>query len=88
MAFVIAQPCIGVKDGACVAVCPMDCIHPRPDSPDFGAHEQFYIDPALCIDCNLCTDECPVKAIFQDQDLPAEWVSFIEKNAAHFREPK
>ena len=85
MAYVIAEPCIGVKDGACVTVCPMDCISPRPDSPEFGGHEQLYINPEVCIDCDLCAGECPVKAIFPDVDVPAEWVGFIEKNAAHFR---
>ena len=85
MAYVIAQPCIGVKDGACVAVCPMDCIHPRPGEADFAKHEQLYIDPSQCIDCHLCVDECPVKAIFHEDDLPLEWASFLEKNAAHFR---
>ena len=84
MAYVIAQPCIGVKDGACVVVCPMDCIHPRPDSPDFTEADQLFIEPGACIDCGLCVGECPVGAIFHEADVPAEWASFIEKNAAHF----
>jgi NAD-dependent dihydropyrimidine dehydrogenase PreA subunit len=84
MTFVIAQPCIGVKDTACVAICPMDCIHPTKDEAGFDAAEMLYIDPSLCIDCGLCVDECPVNAIFQDADLPAEWQHFIEKNAAHY----
>ena len=86
MAYVIAQPCIGVKDTACVTVCPVDCIHPTKDEADFEKHEQLYIDPSPCIDCDLCAGECPVAAIFRDQDLPAQWSSFIEKNAAHYRE--
>ena len=85
MAYVIAQPCIGVKDTACLTVCPIDCIHPTPDEADFDKHDQLFIDPEPCIDCGLCALECPVQAIFQDQDLPAEWSSFLEKNAAHFR---
>jgi len=84
MAYVITQPCIGVKDGACVVVCPVDCIHPRPDSPEFEAHDQLFINPCDCIHCGLCVGECPVNAIFADDDIPAEWRSFIEKNAAHF----
>ena len=86
MAYVIAQPCIGVKDTACVTVCPVDCIHPLPGSPEFEKHDQLYIDPEPCIHCGLCAEECPVKAIFPDDDIPAEWASFIEKNAAHFRQ--
>jgi len=84
MTFVIAQPCIGVKDTACVAVCPVDCIHPTKDESGFEAAEMLYIDPGSCIDCGLCAGECPVNAIFQDTDLPAEWAQFLEKNAAHY----
>ena len=85
MAHVIAQPCINVKDTACVVVCPVDCIHPRSDEAGFAEAEQLYIDPQTCIDCGLCVDECPVEAIFQDADLPAEWAEYLEKNAAHFK---
>jgi NAD-dependent dihydropyrimidine dehydrogenase PreA subunit len=73
-----------VKDTACVVVCPCDCIHPLPEESGFAAAEQLYIDPSVCIDCGLCAEECPVKAVFADQDLPAEWQEFIEKNAAHY----
>ena len=85
MAYVIALPCIGVKDTACLAVCPMDCIHPTKDEPGFESAEQLYIDPEVCIDCGLCQAECPVHAIFPDQDLPGEWADFLEKNAAWYR---
>ena len=85
MAFVITEPCIGAKDTACVAVCPMDCIHPTKQEPGFESAEMLYIDPDNCIDCGLCVEECPVRAIFQDVDVPAEWAHFIEKNAAHYR---
>ena len=85
MAFVIALPCIGVKDAACLMVCPMDCIHPTPNEEGFAAAEQLYIDPDMCIDCGLCAAECPVNAIFQDTDIPEQWKSFIEKNAAFYR---
>jgi NAD-dependent dihydropyrimidine dehydrogenase PreA subunit len=85
MAYVIALPCIGVKDTACVVVCPCDCIHPTKDEAGFAEAEQLYIDPDQCIDCNLCQSECPVQAIFPQDDLPAEWAGFLERNAAHFR---
>ena len=45
MAYVIAEPCIGTKDNSCVEVCPVDCIHPTPDEPDYEGVEQLYIDP-------------------------------------------
>jgi ferredoxin len=84
MAYVIAQPCIGVKDAACLTVCPVDCIHPTPDEADFDKYEQLFIDPGMCIDCGMCVMECPVNAIFHDLELPGEWKSFIEKNAGYF----
>ena len=80
----IAEPCIGTKDTACVAVCPVDCIHPTKEDEDFEEAEMLYIDPETCIDCGLCVDECPVKAIFPDEDLPAEWESFKEKNTEYY----
>ena len=86
MAHVIAQPCIGTKDTSCVEVCPVDCIHPTVDGDDHADAAQLFIDPDVCIDCGLCVDECPVQAIFPQEDLPAEWNDFIEKNAAYFRD--
>ena len=84
MAYVITKPCIGTKDTACVVVCPVDCIHPTKDEGDFAAAEMLYIDQEPCIDCGLCVDECPVRAIFPEEDVPAEWQDFIEKNRAYY----
>ena len=85
MPYVITEACLGVKDRACVDVCPVDCIHPTKDEPNFATAEQLYIDPSTCVDCDLCREECPVTAIFPQDDLPAEWSSFVERNAAHYR---
>jgi NAD-dependent dihydropyrimidine dehydrogenase PreA subunit len=85
MAYVITKPCIGVKDTACVAVCPVDCIHPTSVDSAFATAEMLYIDPGNCVDCNMCVDECPVKAIFRDEDVPEEYREFIERNAAYYR---
>lgn len=85
MTHVIAQPCIGVKDTACVTICPVDCIHPTKDEAGFEAAEMLFINPDVCIDCGLCVEECPAKAIFAEDDVPAEWAAFIERNAAHYR---
>jgi len=78
MTHVIAQPCIDVKDKACVDVCPVDCIH--------GGDEdtQLYINPTDCIDCTLCVDACPVDAIFAEEDLPEEWTEFTAINEKFF----
>ncbi|WP_321473384.1 ferredoxin family protein [uncultured Paludibaculum sp.] len=85
MAFIIAEPCIKVKDTACVDACPVDCIHPRKDEPGFEEAEQLYIDPQECIDCGACVPVCPVSAIFSDADLPDNWAHFEKINADHFR---
>lgn len=84
MSHYIAEPCIGTKDTACVAVCPVDCIHPTKDEPDYEPEEMLYIDPDVCIDCGLCVDECPVKAIFPEEDLPEKWQHFVELNTAYY----
>ena len=86
MTHVIAEPCIGTKDTACVDVCPVDCIHPTSDADEFESADQLYIDPDTCIDCGLCVDECPVQAIFTEEDLPEEWAAYLQKNAEYFKE--
>jgi ferredoxin len=85
MAFVIAEPCIGTKDAACINVCPVDCIHPRQDAAQFDEVTQLYIDPDTCIDCGACVPECPVTAIFPLEDVPENWREYIDKNADWFR---
>ncbi|MFM9958594.1 MAG: ferredoxin family protein [Phycisphaerales bacterium] len=84
MAHVIAEPCIGTKQTACCDVCPVDCIHPKKDEPDFAGVTQLYIDANTCIDCGLCVDECPVKAIFPQDNVPAEWHKYIQINADYY----
>jgi len=85
MAYVIAEPCITVKDSACVDACPVDCIHPKKD--DAAKHEkveQLFIDPVECIDCGACVPVCPVSAIYAADDLPEKWNHFTQKNAEYF----
>ena len=85
MTYVICEPCIDVKDTACVDVCPVDCIHPTADNEEFFDGEpQLYIDPEECIDCNVCEPECPVEAIYDDGSVPEEWEHFLEINAEFF----
>ena len=80
MTYIIAEPCVEVKDKACVEVCPVDCIHQVA-----GAGEpMLYIDPDECIDCGACEPECPVEAIFAEEDLPEEWSKYTEINAKYF----
>lgn len=62
-------------------VCPVDCIHPRPDEPDYAKTEMLYIDPTTCIDCGMCAEECPVDAIYRDDSLSAETQAYAQINA-------
>jgi len=84
MGFVIAEPCIGVKDTACVDACPVDCIHPRKDEEGFGGTPQLYIEAENCICCGACVPVCPVSAIFPAEELPEKWKEFEGVNRAHF----
>lgn len=77
MPYVVTEPCIGTKDKACVAVCPVECF--------YEGEDQLYINPEECIDCGLCVPECPVDAIFADDEVPEKWQSYIEKNASVFQ---
>ena len=73
MTFVVTENCIKCKYTDCVEVCPVDCFH---EGPNF-----LVIDPEECIDCTLCEPECPVEAIYPEDDLPADQLDFLELNA-------
>ena len=75
MTYVIGEPC-DVKDRSCVDVCPVDCIH------EVG--RMLVIDPEECIDCGACEPECPVSAIFAEDELPAQWTHYAQINADYF----
>lgn len=72
MAFVVTAACIDKVDGACVTVCPVDCIYE-------GVRSR-YINPDQCIDCGACEPVCPVGAIFNEYDVPKELEVFIGDN--------
>ncbi len=73
MTYVVAEPCIKCKYTDCVTVCPVDAFRE-------GAN-CLVIDPDVCIDCDLCIPECPVEAIFAEDDLPEQWAEYLELNA-------
>ena len=75
MTYIIAEPCIDVKDLSCVDVCPVDCIH--------EAKRILVIDSEECIDCAACEPECPVEAIFPEKALPEKWEPFVRINYAY-----
>jgi NAD-dependent dihydropyrimidine dehydrogenase PreA subunit len=84
MPFIITDPCIGTKDTSCVDVCPVDCIHPRKDEPEFERASMLYIHPEECIDCGACVPACPVAAIYDSPDsTPPSQKELIEANAVY-----
>ncbi len=76
MTYVIAQPCLDVKDRACVDECPVDCI--------YEGSRMLYIHPDECVDCGACEPVCPEEAIFYEDDVPADSQIFISINAEFF----
>ena len=80
MPHVITQSCC--SDASCVYACPVNCIHPTPDEPDFHTAEMLYIDPVECVDCGACVTACPVDAIKHDGSLEPTEKVFLELNAA------
>ena len=73
MTFIVGENCIKCKHTDCVEVCPVDCFYEGPN--------MLVIHPDECIDCALCEPECPVDAIFADDEVPEDQVPFIELNA-------
>ena len=73
MAYVVTESCIKCKYTDCVEVCPVDCFY---EGPEF-----LVIHPDECIDCGLCEPECPIEAIFPDDEIPDNQIEFIEINA-------
>jgi ferredoxin len=77
MPYVITEACKNTKDRSCVDVCPVDCIYEGP--------EMLYIHPDECIDCGACEPECPVTAIFPEEDVPANLKEYVQINRDVFK---
>ena len=73
MTYVVTESCIKCKYTDCVEVCPVDCFY---EGPEF-----LVIHPDECIDCGLCEPECPIEAIYSDDELPDNQIEFVEINA-------
>ena len=76
--YTIAEPCVDVKDKACIEECPVDCIYE-------GAR-MLYIHPDECVDCGACEPVCPVEAIYYEDDVPDQWSGYTQINADFFAE--
>lgn len=84
MPHVITQACC--NDASCVFACPVNCIHPTPDEPDFATSEMLYIDPEACVDCGACVRACPVDAIVPHTKVMPEQLPFVEINRSFYPE--
>lgn len=73
MAYVVTEPCFGCKYTDCVTVCPVDCF--------YEGQSMLFINPEECIHCDACVPECPVEAIFAEENVPDEWQDYIQLNA-------
>ena len=73
MTFVVTENCKACRFTDCVDVCPSDCF--------YGDGEMLYIDPEECIYCEACVPECPVEAIFPEDEVPADQEKWIDINA-------
>ncbi len=80
MAHVVTAKCLGCKFTDCVEVCPVSCF--------YELDNQLVINPDECIDCMACVTECPVEAIYAEDDVPAEFKANIEFNANESRRVK
>ena len=78
MTYTIAEPCVDIKDKACIEECPVDCIYE-------GAR-MLYIHPDECVDCGACEPVCPVEAIYYEDDVPDQWSEYTQINADFFAE--
>jgi NAD-dependent dihydropyrimidine dehydrogenase PreA subunit len=79
MAYVITTKCTRV--GSCVPVCPTDSIHFVDGNAEWPL---YYINPDTCIDCGACEAECPEKAIFAGDDVPANMAACVQLNADYY----
>jgi len=80
MTYIITEPCVGVKDSACVDVCPVDCIYTTDED------DMFFIHPDECIDCAACEPVCPVTAIFVEDATPVQWSFYTDLNYSYFKD--
>ena len=78
MTYVIALPCVDLKDRACIDECPVDCI--------YEGDRMLYIHPDECVDCGACEPVCPVEAIYYEDDLPDQWADYYKANVEFFDE--
>lgn len=75
MAHIVTSRCVDCRYTDCCTVCPVDCFWEIKDPA------MLLIDPDTCIDCGLCIEECPIRAIYPEEDCPEPYNEWIQKNA-------
>jgi ferredoxin len=80
MPHIVTSRCVNCRYTDCCQVCPVDCFW------EIEEPAMLVIDPDTCIDCGLCIEECPVKAIYTEDDCPEPYTEWIEKNASLFED--
>lgn len=78
MTYIIAEPCIDIKDKSCIDECPVDCI--------YESEHMLYIQPDECVDCGACEPVCPVDAIYYEDDVPEQWKDYYDVNVKFFND--
>lgn len=73
MAFVVTENCFGCKYTDCVVVCPCESFR--------EGDQMLFIDPESCVDCEACLPECPVEAIYYEENVPEKWLDYVQLNA-------
>jgi ferredoxin len=77
MPYAIAEPCVDVHDRACMDECPVDCI--------YDGLRKGYINPDECVECGACVPVCPVQAIYEEGDMPREWLPYVDVDREFFQ---
>ena len=80
MTYIVAEPCVNCRYTDCAIPCPVEAFHLDDD--------MLVINPETCIDCDGCVSECPVEAIFREDNVPERWSSYIQLNLERTRELK
>lgn len=76
MTYTVTAYCDKCKYTDCVEVCPVEAFHEGPT--------MLYINPETCIDCDVCVAQCPVEAIYPEDQVPDKWAEYTQINADEY----
>ncbi len=78
MAYIVTERCVDCRYTDCCTVCPVDCFY------EIESPAMLVIDPDVCIDCGLCVPECPIQAIWPEDELPDAYSEWLDRNGELF----